>query len=114
MGQLVDPPFLPGFPAPAAKNVGGVICEGPVIASYPMPGQWLLKKARREFGWQVQKAAFQSGSVVVPSGDPLMEIEYEVRIWQSAGMSAFIGMVTSSGMITCGCVGISAGRMPVA
>ncbi len=57
-----------------------------------MPGQWLLKKASRVFGWQKQVANWLSGATVVPSGDPPMDVEYEVRIWESGTMSAFIAV----------------------
>lgn len=54
-----------------------------------MPGQWLLTKATREFGWQKQTANFLSGASVVPTGDPPMDIEYEVRIFESLTMGIF-------------------------
>jgi hypothetical protein len=96
MMALLDPPVSPGFPYPASSQtqtpIGNYTYEGPTIAGVAMPGQWLLKKASRVFGWQKQVANFLSGATVVPSGDPPMDVEYEVRIWESGTMSAFIAV----------------------
>jgi hypothetical protein len=94
MGQFIDPPVLPGFPFPNSSQsqspAGNYTYEGPTINGIAMPGQWLLTKAARTFGWQQQKGAFLTGAVAVPTGDPLMEITYEIRFFESGSISAFI------------------------
>jgi hypothetical protein len=94
VGDLLDPPSLPGFPFPTSFQTktpaGNHTFEGPTIIGTPMPGQWLLTKATRQFGWQEQQGSFQSGATIVPKGDPLMHIEYEVRIFEAGTMSDFI------------------------
>jgi hypothetical protein len=84
-----------GYPFSKLVQQGGVTCEGPTINGIAMPGQWLLKKARRVFGWQIQQPNFMTGATIVPKGDPLMEIEYEVRIWQDAAMTVFLSLCQS-------------------
>jgi hypothetical protein len=84
-----------GYPYPNLTQQGGITCEGPVINGIAMCGQWLLKKARRTFGWQIQQASFMSGATTVPKGDPPMEIEYEVRIWQEGAMTLFLSLCQS-------------------
>ena len=63
--------------------------EGPQINGLNMPGQWLLTRCLRQFGWQEQQASFLTGAFLVPKGDPLMHVEYEVRIWESGTMGVF-------------------------
>jgi hypothetical protein len=103
MGHFLDAiaPPLTGdgnFPYPSLVQTNGpglssYTFEGPTIIGIPMPGQWLLTKAAREFGLQQQRANFLSGAFIVPKGDPLMEIEYEVRIWESGTMGVFRGLL---------------------
>lgn len=82
------------FPYPSVTQSSGpgqpsLTFEGPTINGIPMPGQWLLVKSARVFGWQKQVANFMSGGTVVPTGDPPIDIEYEVRIWESGTMGLF-------------------------
>jgi hypothetical protein len=79
--QLVQSQGLPGQPS--------YTFEGPQINGLNMPGQWILAKGARVFGWQKQVANFMSGGTVVPTGDSPMDIEYEVRIWESGTFAAF-------------------------
>lgn len=99
MGELVGGPSFPGFPVPglvqASTPAGTVTYEGPTIMGIPMPGQWLLKKAKRVWNIQQQRAAYMSGSVLVPTSVPAMEISYEIRIWESGAMSQFLALVGS-------------------
>jgi hypothetical protein len=82
------------FPYPTSFQVSGpgvpgVTYEGPTINGIPMPGQWLLTKCNRVFGWQEQQGAFLSGAYLVPKGDPLMHIEYEIRLWEDGAFALF-------------------------
>lgn len=100
MGELlpaIAPAAAPNtshFPYPSVVQTSGpgqeaITFEGPTIIGIPMPGQWLLTKCQRTFGWQKQLANFLSGGTVVPTGDPPADIEYEVRIWESGAMGIF-------------------------
>lgn len=98
MGYLdaIAPPFSGdgNFPYPTLVQTSGpglpsITYEGPTINGIPMPGQWLLTRAVRQFGWQEQQANFMSGAFLVPKGDPLMHVEYEVRIWESGTFGIF-------------------------
>jgi hypothetical protein len=75
------------FPLPKLVQTSGltgaVTFEGPTINGIPMPGQWLLVAATREFGWQEQRLGFMSGATLVPIGDPLASFEYAIRIWEN-------------------------------
>ncbi len=89
-----------GFPIPQLLQLqtagGGVAThEGPVINGIPMPGQWLLTRVTREFGWQQQQANFMSGANLVPSGDPLAEIEYSVAIWENAAALQYRALLST-------------------
>lgn len=101
MGQILDAVAPLGgdgnFPYPRLIQTGEpgleyVTYEGPIINGQPMPGQWLLKRSERVFGWQKQSAAFQNGATVVPTGDPPMDIEYEVRLWESGAWRIYQGL----------------------
>ena len=98
LDALAPLPQATSFPYPTVFQQSGpgspsVTYEGPTINGIPMPGQWLLKRSVREFGWQQQQANFMSGAYLVPKGDPLMEIEYEIRIWESGAMAVFLGLL---------------------
>jgi hypothetical protein len=67
--------------------------EGPTINGIPMPGQWLVTKLTKDFGVQVQQANFKSGATLLLSGDPPLEVEYTVNIWQSGAMGVFRGLL---------------------
>jgi len=102
MGEIL-PAIAPGigdgnFPYPALNQVdlpgaSSITQEGPYINGVHMPGQWLLTRAVREFGWQQQRQNFMTGAVLVPIGDPLAPIEYEVRIWEDGTMGLFRAML---------------------
>lgn len=86
------------FPYPKLVQTSGpgqpsLTFEGPQINGINMPGQWLLMRSARVFGWQQQKPNFMTGAYLIPTGDPLMEIEYEVRIWESGTMGMFRGLL---------------------
>lgn len=89
-------PLLTSFPVPKLVQQGGITYEGPKINGQLMPGQWLLTKGGRKFGWQEQQAGFMSGAYLLPSGDPLMPIEYEVRIWEDAAMALFRSLLKTT------------------
>lgn len=98
MGQVLDAIAPVGgdgnFPLPnlVQSSIPGTpsyTFEGPQINGLNMPGQWLLTKCTRTFGWQKQAANFLTGAYLLPIGDPLMDIEYEVRIWESGTMGVF-------------------------
>lgn len=84
---LAPDPANTNFPVPrliqSQGSGGSFTYEGPLIAGQPMPGQWLLTRVTREFGWQQQAPGFMGGAGLVPSGLPLAEIEYSIRIWES-------------------------------
>jgi hypothetical protein len=88
MGEPLDPLAATQWPYPHFTQntgpTGTLTCEGPTINGIPMPGQWLLKSAPKFFGWQEQAATFMNGAYLVPKGDPLVLVEYDVRIWSSA------------------------------
>jgi hypothetical protein len=75
------------FPLPrlvTSFGPGGVFCsEGPVVNGQQMPGQWLLVGAKRIFGWEQRQASYMTGATLVPTGDPLLWVRYDVRIWNS-------------------------------
>ena len=78
LDALAPIPQATSFPYPTVFQQSGpgsptVTYEGPTINGIPMPGQWLLKRSVREFGWQQQQANFMSGAYLVPKGDPLMD-----------------------------------------
>ena len=97
MGGLLDAlaplPQATSFPYPhlvqASSPAGSVTYEGPTLNGIPMPGQWLLVRCTREYGWQEQQANFMSGAYLVPKGDPLALVEYDIRIWESAAAAQF-------------------------
>lgn len=92
---LTQLPALPGF--------SGLTFEGPVINGLPMPGQWLIKKLGKKFGWQEQQGAFLSGAALVPIGDPLVHVIYEVRLWEEAAFAYFrqlLGTVLKKGALS--------------
>jgi hypothetical protein len=97
MGTLLDAlqpnPQATSFPLPRVVtgqgSAGSSVSEGPLINGIPMPGQWLLTRATREFGWQEQRANFMTGAYLVPIGDPLAPIEYDIKIWNSADAAIF-------------------------
>lgn len=100
MASLLDALAGPSnFPYPklitSAGPAGSFVSEGPTINGSPMPGQWLLTRATREFGWQEQKANFMTGAFLVPIGDPLMPIEYDVKIWNSGDAGVYRGLLKS-------------------
>jgi hypothetical protein len=59
------------------------------IAGNIMPGMWVLQDATREFGWQIQKAAFLSGATLLPVGDDPLIAKFLVSIWRSIDMALF-------------------------
>lgn len=59
------------------------------IAGVPAPGQWVLTRADKVYGWDVRKGYGTSGATVVPVGDELVEAEFEVRLWDSAQVPLF-------------------------
>ena len=63
--------------------------EGPTINGILMPGQWIVTKLTRQFGWQEQQANFLTGAFLVPKGDPLIRVTYKIRIWESGTMGVF-------------------------
>jgi len=99
MGQVLNalPPGPAGtdgaFPYPPRFQTPGLTSEGPSINGQPMPGQWLLKKCTRTFGLQKQRPVYMDGAVLVPTGAEPMQIEYEVRIWESGTFAIFRGLV---------------------
>jgi hypothetical protein len=98
LDALAPLPANTNFPYPRLVQTSGpgqpsVTYEGPIINGIPMPGQWLLTKADRTYGWQKQAANFLTGAYLVPIGDPLMDIEYEVRIWEDGAMAIFLGLL---------------------
>ena len=104
MGQYLDANAPIGgdgnWPLPNVVQTSGpgqpsLTYEGPVINGIPMPGQWLITDLKKVFNWQEQQASFQSGAVLVPRGDPLVRVTYEVRIWESGTMGVFRGLLAT-------------------
>lgn len=75
------------FPYPnlttAYTEDGVSVCEGPTLAGFKMPGQWLLTGCEVISGWEIRAGNYLTGATLVPSGDPLTEITYSIRIWTS-------------------------------
>lgn len=59
------------------------------IAGVVAPGQWILVRADKVYGFDVRKQYAGSGATVVPTGDELVEAEFEVRLWDSAQVPLF-------------------------
>lgn len=93
LDALAPLPQATQFPYPTlvqSSGPGGSFTyEGPTINGVPMPGQWLLTRCPRVYGWQKQQPTFMTGGYLVPTGDPFAEIEYSVRIWESGTAGVF-------------------------
>lgn len=75
-----------GYPFPSlstSTSADGTVFtnEGPLLNGAPSPGQWLLVDAKRTFGWEIRQGNYLTGATVVPKGDPLMQVRYDIRIW---------------------------------
>jgi hypothetical protein len=90
---LAPLPQSTGFPYPTLVQIqsplGSITSEAPTINGVGMPGQWILTRLPKRFGWQEQQANFMSGAYVVPKGDPLAHFEYEIRIFESGTFTLF-------------------------
>ncbi len=88
------------FPYPTAtKYTGGdgsqYTYESPVLAGIQMPGQWILTKLAKSMGVEVVPASYMSGAFLKLLGQKPIEIEYEVRIWESGTMGIFRGLLAT-------------------
>jgi hypothetical protein len=54
-----------------------------------MPGQWLLTDAPRVFGWEVRKGWGLTGASVIPVGDPLTILKFDIKIWNNLDAKIF-------------------------
>ena len=90
-----------GFPIPQLLQLqtagGGVAThEGPVINGIPMPGQWLLTRVTREFGWQQQQANFmRAAPTSFHRAIRSREIEYSVAIWENAAALQYRALLST-------------------
>jgi hypothetical protein len=85
---LLPDPTKTAFPVPQLITgqgaAGKFTYESPTLAGSPMPGQWLLTELTRVFGWDERQGYGLSGAYLVPKGDPLVEMSFDVNIWASA------------------------------
>lgn len=77
-GGGVSPTF-----GPDPKQTGFPYARTIVLGSVRMPGKWTLRGGARKFGWQQQKGFGLSGAYSFPTGDELVEPEFDVEIWAS-------------------------------
>lgn len=76
------PPLAPqttSFPEVDFINIGNVA----------PPGKWTLVRADKVYGWEIRKGFALSGATVVPTGDELVEAEFEVELWDANDYPAF-------------------------
>jgi hypothetical protein len=93
-----DAAYPDGFPYPKLLQFydplnGPFTHEGPKINGEVMPGQWLLTDCTVQSGFQIKEGAYLSGAVLVPSGDPLTKIGYDIRIWASNDAASYRGLL---------------------
>lgn len=95
MGQLIDAPAS-SYPLANETQIstplGTTTFSGVTLAGVPLPGQWLLKKAARDMGVAKRRLNYMNGAILVPTGTLPMDVEYEVRIWESTAYAAFIAL----------------------
>ena len=69
-----------------------------------MPGKWTLRPGSKKYGWEVRKGTFMSGATVVPTGDDLIEAEFDVEIWDPVDLLAF--NIARAGFLTKALIGV--------
>lgn len=81
------------FPYPSLVTSFGSsgvhVAEGPVINGQVMPGQWLLQELTRVFGWEMRQGNYLTGATLVPSGDPLVKVKYQIKIFNDADAGTY-------------------------
>lgn len=68
---------------------GSQVSESMLLAGIRMPGQWLLTKGPREFGWEERKGWGMTGATLIPTGDPLLHAEFDIKIWNNLDAYAY-------------------------
>lgn len=87
---VLPDPAKTNFPVPRLSYAEGATFESLSLAGVPMPGQWLLTQCTREYGWEIRKGNGLSGATLVPIGDPLIEITFQIKIWTSTDAAFFL------------------------
>lgn len=80
MSDAVGPnPLVTSFPA----------VDTFTIASFRMPGKWILQDATKVFGWQIQQGYALSGAVVFPKGDELIVAQFRGEFWEPSDYALY-------------------------
>ena len=97
-GNVVRPSDFP-YPIVVSSYspiYGLQVSEGPTLNGARLPGQWLLVEAKKEFGFEIRMGNYQTGATIVPKGDPLVKVRYDVRIWTPADAAHYRSLLRTT------------------